>query len=175
MSELTTRIETELADEAGVESMMGTPSPPPRRRPAVRLALLALLVVALFALPFVVNSYLLFVANLTLVYAIATLGFDILVGWSGQIGLAHAALFAMGAYGSTLAVSWGVPYLLTLPLVGIVTALVAVLLGFPAIRLTGFFLAIATLAFGFVIVEALTAADGLTGGGAGKTVEIWRL
>jgi branched-chain amino acid transport system permease protein len=175
MSELTTGIETELADEAGVESMMGTPAPPPRRRPAVRLALLALLVVALFALPFVVNSYLLFVANLTLVYAIATLGFDILVGWSGQIGLAHAALFAIGAYGSTLGVSWGIPYLLTLPLVGIVTALVAVLLGFPAIRLTGFFLAIATLAFGFVIVEGLTAADGLTGGGAGLTVEIWRL
>jgi branched-chain amino acid transport system permease protein len=123
----------------------------------------------------VVNSYLLFVANLTLVYAIATLGFDILVGWSGQIGLAHAALFAIGAYGSTLGVSWGIPYLLTLPLVGIVTALVAVLLGFPAIRLTGFFLAIATLAFGFVIVEGLTAADGLTGGGAGLTVEIWRL
>jgi branched-chain amino acid transport system permease protein len=175
MSELRTRIETELADEAGVESMMGTPRPVPRRRTAVRLALLALLVIALFALPFVVNSYLLFVANLTLVYAIATLGFDILVGWSGQIGLAHAALFAMGAYGSTLAVSWGVPYLLTLPLVGIVTALVAVLIGFPAIRLTGFFLAIATLAFGFVIVEALTAANGLTGGGAGLTVEIWRL
>jgi len=175
MSELRTRIETELADEAGVESMMGTPRPLTRRRTAVRLALLALLVIALFALPFVVNSYLLFVANLTLVYAIATLGFDILVGWSGQIGLAHAALFAMGAYGSTLAVSWGVPYLLTLPLVGIVTALVAVLIGFPAIRLTGFFLAIATLAFGFVIVEALTAANGLTGGGAGLTVEIWRL
>ena len=175
MSELSTRIETELADEAGVESMMGTPARPPRRRTVVNLALFALLVIALFALPFMVNSYLLFVANLTLVYAIATLGFDILVGWSGQIGLAHAALFAIGAYGSTIAVSWGVPYLLTLPLVGIVAALVAVLIGFPAIRLTGFFLAIATLAFGFVIVEALTAADGLTGGGAGLTVQIWRM
>src|SRR5690349_15456916 len=54
-------------------------------------------------------------------------------------------------------------------------ALVAVLIGFPAIRLTGFFLAIATLAFGFVIVEGLTAADGLTGGGAGLSVDIWRL
>jgi branched-chain amino acid transport system permease protein len=175
MSELTTGIETELADGAGVESLVGTPSPPLRRRRVVGLALVVLLVIGLFTLPFMVNSYLLFVANLTLVYAIATLGFDILVGWSGQIGLAHAALFAIGAYGSTIAVSKGVPFLLTLPLVGIGAALVAVLIGFPAIRLTGFFLAIATLAFGFVIVQTLTAADALTGGGAGLSVEIWRL
>jgi branched-chain amino acid transport system permease protein len=176
MSELSTRLEVELADERGIERTLGTPRAAPPRRPLLlKAAALVLLIVALFALPFVVNSYLLFVANLTLVYAIATLGFDILVGWSGQIGLAHAALFAIGAYGSTIAYAHGVPFLLTLPLVGIGAALVAVLIGFPAIRLTGFFLAIATLAFGFVIVEGLTAADGLTGGGAGLSVQIWRL
>jgi branched-chain amino acid transport system permease protein len=176
MSELSTRLEVELADERGIERTLGTPRAAPPRRPWLfKAAALVVLVVALFGLPFVVNSYLLFVANLTLVYAIATLGFDILVGWSGQIGLAHAALFAIGAYGSTLAYAHGVPFLLTLPLVGIGAALVAVLIGFPAIRLTGFFLAIATLAFGFVIVEGLTAADGLTGGGAGLSVDIWRL
>ena len=176
MSELSTRVESELSDEAGVERVAGVPAPPPRRRrKAVELGVVLLIVVVLFAAPFVVNSYLLFVRNLTLVYAIATLGFDILVGWSGQIGLAHAALFAIGAYGSTIAVRCGIPYLATFPLVGVLAALVAVLLGFPAIRLTGFFLAIATLAFGFVIIEGLTAADGLTGGGAGMTVEIWTL
>lgn len=176
MSELSTRMEEELADEAGVEFSAGTPSIRRQRRsPVLRLVGLAILILVLLVLPFMVNSYLLFVANLTLVYAIATLGFDILVGWSGQIGLAHAALFAIGAYGSTIAAAHGVPYLLTLPLVGILAAAVAVLIGFPAIRLTGFFLAIATLAFGFVIVESLTAANKLTGGGAGLTVHVWQL
>ena len=177
MSELSTSVETELSDEVGVERVAGVPAPAPRRRrKVVELGILLLIVVVLFAAPFVVNSYLLFILNLTLVYAIATLGFDILVGWSGQIGLAHAALFAIGAYGSTIAVTrWDVPYLLTLPLVGVLAALLAVIIGFPAIRLTGFFLAIATLAFGFVIIETLTAADGLTGGGAGMTVDVWTL
>lgn len=151
------------------------PREPGRLGPLLKLIGLAIVLVGLFALPFVVNTYLLFVANLTLVYAIATLGFNILIGWSGQIGLAHAALFAIGAYGSTLAVQNGLPFLLTLPLVAIGAALVAVLIGFPAIRLTGFFLAIATLAFGFVIVEALTAAQDLTGGGGGLLVEVWTL
>jgi branched-chain amino acid transport system permease protein len=177
MSELSTPVEAELADEEGVERAAGVPAPPPRRRRLwLELAVLLLIVVVLFAAPFVVNNYLLFILNLTLVYAIATLGFDILIGWSGQIGLAHAALFAVGAYGSTIAVTrYEVPYLLTLPMVAIVAALFAVLIGFPAIRLTGFFLAIATLAFGFVIIEALTAADEFTGGGAGMSVDVWRI
>lgn len=176
MSELSTRVEVALADEVGIERTVGTPQGVPRRLPRwVKLAAFLALVVVLFALPFVLNGYLLFVANLTLVYAIATLGFDILVGWSGQIGLAHAALFAIGAYGSTIGVEKGIPYLLTLPLVGVLAAVLAVLIGFPAIRLTGFFLAIATLAFGFVIVQVVTAADTVTGGGAGLTVHVWQL
>src|SRR5919199_250041 len=123
MSDVSTRIEVELADEAGIERTLGVPSAARPRRPTlVRLAAALLLIVVLFALPFLVNSYLLFVANLTLVYAIATLGFDILIGWSGQIGLAHAALFAIGAYGSTIGVERGIPYLLTLPLVGVLAA-----------------------------------------------------
>lgn len=176
MSEVTTRLDVEPADEPPIEEDPGTPAPPaPRSWTAVKLVGLLLAIVLLFALPFFVNTYLLFVANLTLVYAIATLGFNILVGWSGQIGLAHAALFAIGAYGSTIGVEYGVPFLATMPLVGIGAALIAVLIGFPAIRLTGFFLAIATLAFGFVIVETLTAANDLTGGGGGMIVEVWTL
>lgn len=176
MSELSTRVELTPADEAGIERTVGTPRGAPPRRPRwLKLTALLVLLVALFGLPFMVNSYLLFVVNLTLVYAIATLGFDILVGWSGQIGLAHAALFGIGAYGSTIGVEHGIPFLLTLPLVGLLTAVLAVLIGFPAIRLTGFFLAIATLAFGFVIVEAITAADSVTGGGAGLSVPVWQL
>jgi branched-chain amino acid transport system permease protein len=137
------------------------------------VAIVALVV--LFAVPFVSNSYVVFVVGLTLVYAISTLGFNLLVGWSGQIGLAHAALFAVGAYGSSVAVAGGVPFLVTIPLAGISAALLAVVIGFPAIRLRGFFLAIATLALGMAIVELLMFAQPLTGGGGGMNVQVFSL
>ena len=72
MSELSTRVGDDVAEAVSIERTLGTPvtTGKPRRRPVVKIAALLLLVVALFALPFVVNSYLLFVANLTLVYAI---------------------------------------------------------------------------------------------------------
>lgn len=131
--------------------------------------------VLLFAVPFVANTYLVFVVSLTLVYAVSTLGFNLLVGWSGQIGLAHAALFAVGAYGSAVGIEHGIPFLLTIPLAGIAAALLAVVIGAPAIRLRGFFLAIATLALGMAIVELLTFARPITGGGAGMNVEVFTL
>lgn len=131
--------------------------------------------VLLFALPFVSNTYVVFVVSLTLVYAVSTLGFNLLVGWSGQIGLAHAALFAVGAYGSSVAVAAGVPFLVTIPLAGIAAALLAVVIGFPAIRLRGFFLAIATLALGMAIVELLNFAAPITGGGGGMNVQVFAL
>lgn len=137
------------------------------------LAVVAL--VLLFAVPFVANTYVVFVVSLTLVYAVSTLGFNLLVGWSGQIGLAHAALFAVGAYGSAIAVEAGVPFLLTIPLAGVLAAVLALVIGFPAIRLRGFFLAIATLALGMAIVELLTMARPLTGGGGGMNVMVWAI
>ncbi len=129
----------------------------------------------LFAVPFVANSYVVFVVSMTLVYAVATVGFNLLVGWSGQIGLAHAALFAVGAYGSAIAVQHGVPFLVTIPLAGLAAAVLAVVIGFPAIRLRGFFLAIATLALGMAIVELVLLAAPLTGGGAGMNVAVFAL
>lgn len=175
MSELTTPAPTAVREPQALEAVR---APAPRQGSGggrVRTLAAAAVVVVLFAVPFVVNSYLLFVLNLTLIYAVATLGFNILIGWSGQIGLAHAALFAIGAYGSALALERGVPFLVTVPLVGLVAATIAVLIGFPAIRLTGFFLAIATLALGMAIVEILTAASGITGGGGGMSVERFAL
>lgn len=152
----------------------GAVAAPPRRRARWWKAAVPVVAVALLlALPFGVNNYIVFVASLILIYAIAALGFDILVGWSGQIGLAHAALFGVGAYCSAILATAGVPFLLTLPLVGIVAGLVALLIGFPAIRLSGFFLAIATLAFGLVIVEVFIAGGSLTGGGSGLAVPRW--
>ncbi|GJF02753.1 branched-chain amino acid ABC transporter permease [Pseudonocardia sp. D17] len=146
------------------------------RGSGLRKGIVAIVVlVVLFAVPFVANSYLVFVLSLTLVYAISTVGFNLLVGWSGQIGLAHAALFALGAYGSAISVQHGVPFLITIPLAGVAAALLAVVIGFPAVRLKGFFLAIATLALGMAIVELLVFARPITGGGAGMNVDVWTL
>lgn len=142
---------------------------------AAKLVAGPLIVIVLLLIPFVSNSYWLYLVNLTLIYAVATLGFDILIGWAGQMGLAHAALLGLGAYGSAIATQNGVPLPLALPLVALSAAVVAVLIGFPAMRLKGFFLAIATLAFGFVIVQSLSAATAVTGGGAGMSVPSWSL
>lgn len=148
---------------------------PARGRGALKAVAAVVAVAVLFAAPFGVNTYMLFVLNLTLVYVISTLGFNLLVGWSGQIGLAHAALFAIGAYGSAIAVEGGVPFLVTIPLVALAAATLAVVIGFPAIRLTGFFLAIATLALGMAIIEVLTVAAPITGGGGGMDVVVWKI
>lgn len=138
--------------------------------------LLPVVLVAVLALgPFVLNPYWSFLANLAIIYALFTVGYDVLVGWSGQMGLAHAALCGLGAYGVTIMMEHGVPYLAALALSALLAAVVAVIVGFPAIRLKGFFLAIATLAFGLVIVQVFSGAQALTGGGAGIAVPGWKL
>ncbi|GAA1866341.1 branched-chain amino acid ABC transporter permease [Pseudonocardia ailaonensis] len=160
---------------AGISANAGASSAA-QRGSALRKGIVAVAaLVLLFAVPFVANAYLVFVVGLTLVYAVSTLGFNLLVGWSGQIGLAHAAMFAVGAYGSAVGIAHGIPFIVTIPLAGIGAALLAVVIGAPAIRLRGFFLAIATLALGMAIVELITFAAPITGGGAGMSVEVFTL
>ena len=132
-------------------------------------------------------------------YAAAAIGFNLLVGYSGTLGLAHAGLFGLGAYGTAIlsappecleegcdpvireAVSgYGWPFLLTVPIVCIAAALLGVIVGFPAARLRGFFLAIATLALGELLVTIIRLDDevwsGLkTNGGTGKQVPLWEI
>lgn len=140
-----------------------------------RMVIPVLLVAVLAAGPFFLNPYWSFLANLAIIYALFTVGYDVLVGWSGQMGLAHAALCGLGAYGVTVMMEHGIPYLAALALSAALAAVVAVVVGFPAIRLKGFFLAIATLAFGLVIVQVFSGAQSLTGGGAGIAVQGWTL
>ncbi|MGI9597225.1 MAG: branched-chain amino acid ABC transporter permease [Acidimicrobiales bacterium] len=139
--------------------------------------------------------------NLAFVFAFATaaVGFNLLIGYSGALGLAHAGLFALGAYGTAIlsappecldegcdpivreaVAGYGWPFLLTIPVVCAVAAFIGVIVGFPAARLRGFFLAIATLALGELIVTIIRLDDqvwsGLkTNGGTGKQVQIFRL
>ncbi len=102
-------------------------------------------------------------------YGIAALGLNILVGFTGQISLGHAAFFGFGAFASAwLNNSWGVPVFWAIPLAGLLTTLVGLLFGIPAARIKGLYLAIATFAAQFILEDFFARADWFTGGSAGS-------
>jgi len=116
----------------------------------------ALLVVALCVLPFMVKNYRVFQFNLVLVYAIAILGLNILTGFNGQISLGHGAFFAMGGYAAAIMMDrFGLPYWSTLPVAGVLCFGIGFLMGFPALRLGGHYLALATYAFALAVPQLL--------------------
>jgi branched-chain amino acid transport system permease protein len=117
---------------------------------------LALLLVAAMVLPFLVKNYRVFQFNLVLVYAIAILGLNILTGFNGQISLGHGAFYAIGAYAAAVLMDRaGMPYWLTLPFSGVLCFVLGFLMGFPALRLAGHYLAVATLALALAIPQLL--------------------
>jgi len=103
---------------------------------------------------------------------IAALGLNILVGFTGQISIGHAAFFGLGAFTSAwLHEHLGIPVMLCIPLAGIVTALIGLVFGAPAARLKGLYLAIATLAAQFILEDFFARARWFTGGVAGRMTE----
>ena len=125
------------------------------------------LVVALLLLPFFFKNYRVFQFNLVLVYAIAILGLNILTGFNGQISLGHGAFYAFGAYTAAIMMErMGVPYWATLPVAGLVCFAFGFLMGFPALRLAGHYLALATFALALAVPQLLKykKIEGITGG-----------
>ena len=103
---------------------------------------------------------------------IAALGLNILVGFTGQISIGHAAFFGLGAFTSAwLHEHLGIPVMLCIPVAGIVTALIGLVFGAPAARLKGLYLAIATLAAQFILEDFFARARWFTGGVAGRMTE----
>jgi len=125
--------------------------------------------IALFGIvPFVSSPYLIYVLNITGIAAIAALGLNILVGFTGQISLGHGAFFGVGAYaGAILATRLGLPFRISVPAAGFVTAVVGMIFGIPSGRLKGLYLTIATLAGQFIIEYILVHWDSLTKGSMG--------
>jgi len=120
------------------------------------------------AVPFISTPYLLYVLNITGITAIAALGLNILVGFTGQISLGHGAFFGVGAYaGAILATTLGLPFWVAVPAAGFVTAIVGMIFGIPSGRLKGLYLTIATLAGQFIIEYILVHWDSLTKGTMG--------
>lgn len=108
-------------------------------------------------------------------YGIAALGLNILVGFTGQISIGHAAFFGVGAFASAWFTKHGVPVALAIPLAGLATTAVGMVFGLPAARLKGLYLAIATLASQFIIEDFFARARWLTGGVAGSLTEPFSL
>ena len=118
--------------------------------------LLAVLLTAACALPFIVSNYRTFQLTLVLVYAIALLGLNILTGYNGQISLGHGAFYALGAYCAAILMDkMGAPYWVTIPAAGAVCLVAGFLFGLPALRLEGLYLALATFALGVATPQLL--------------------
>ncbi len=116
----------------------------------------AVLLIALFAFPLVVPNYYVYLLNVIMVHVILAVGLNILVGSSGQISLGHAGFFAIGAYATALLMAkLQIPFLMAIVLAAFIAAFFGFILGLPALRLEGPYLAIASLGFGLTIMHII--------------------
>jgi len=133
--------------------------------------MLPLVLGVLVLLPVVLNPYLVFVTTLIFVYSILALGLNLLLGYAGQFAFANAAFFGIGAYATALLeVHTGVSFWIGLPLGGLITAAIGVLVALPALRLSGLYLAMATLAFAQLVQWTLIHWQSVTFGAGGIKV-----
>jgi branched-chain amino acid transport system permease protein len=114
--------------------------------------LLVLFLLALSLAPAFLSYFWMDVLNRILIAVIAATGLNILTGFTGQISLGNAAFLAVGAYSTAFfAGRLELPFLVVIPLAGLMSALVGMVFGVPSLRLKGLYLAVATLAAHFVI------------------------
>jgi branched-chain amino acid transport system permease protein len=129
--------------------------------------LLALLVIA----PFVLSGYL--VSQLVFVCIYATVGIALLIltGFTGQASLGHAAFLAIGAYTAAYLQQYNVPFPVYFIAAGLLTGVIGAVVGFPALRLQGIYLVIATISFAFIVEEILARWESVTHGNEGMRVK----
>lgn len=138
-------------------------------RTGYRWTLLILLFVFMFGLfPLLAGSYLLDVAINIGISVIAVLGLQIIVGFTGQISMGHAAFMAVGAYMSAgLSSHLGWPFWLTMPCAALAGGFMGILVAIPALRIRGFYIAVTTLAAHFIIMWLILHGGDLTRGTSG--------
>lgn len=125
------------------------------------------LLVVMVLLPFVVGDYYLAEATNTLIWALAGMGLMIAVGHTGQVSLGHAAFLAIGAYTDAALMAAGLPFVVAFPLAGLAAGLFGALIAIPAVRMSGIYLAIATLAVFVIVEELVILLEPITGGVGG--------
>lgn len=130
---------------------------------------LALVAIVAF-LPSVLGNYHVYIVTQVMIYAIATLGLDILYGRTGQLSLAHASFFGVGAYIAALSSAFGVWFVLQPIIVLAVAIVLGAIVAIPTLRLSGLRLALVTLLFGELFIWLINHTTNLTGGSQGITV-----
>jgi ABC-type branched-subunit amino acid transport system ATPase component/ABC-type branched-subunit amino acid transport system permease subunit len=134
-----------------------------------KTVLAAIGIAALLAFPFVVTSaYYLHLVMVIAIYAIVILGLDVVFGYTGEVSIGHSALFGIGAYTAgvfAFQLGWG--FLLALPAGVLIAALFGAILALPALRVTGPYLAMVTLAFGTIVQILINEMTFLTNGPQG--------
>ncbi|MFM0725223.1 branched-chain amino acid ABC transporter ATP-binding protein/permease [Paraburkholderia strydomiana] len=132
----------------------------------------ALALVALAVFPVLSgNPYYIHLFETIMIYAILLFGLDIVVGYTGQVSLGHAGLFGVGAYtAGVLFIKLGMPFFVTAPLAILITAGFGAILALPALRVSGPYLAMVTLAFGTILQILINEMDFLTNGPMGVKI-----
>lgn len=129
-----------------------------------------LFLLGLVALPWLASSFFLGEMSYVFILCIASLGLMMLTGYTGQVSLGHAAFVAIGAYAHAWMLSKGVPLLVSLPTAGLICAAAGLLVGVPAIRVSGLYLAMVTLAFSVIVEQVIGHWSSVTGGFTGLAV-----
>jgi len=129
------------------------------------------LLAVLACVPYFAGTYWLDVLNRIGIAIIGAIGLNILIGFTGQISIGHAAFLAVGAYGTAiLGTKAGLPFWLAIPLAAVLTSLFGLVFGVPSLRLKGLYLAIATLAAHFITTYGVIHWESMTNGVLGFNV-----
>jgi len=130
-----------------------------------------LLAVAVLLLPALLSGY--YVGEITwvFIYGICGVSLMVLVGYTGLLSLGHAAFLGIGAYAHAYFLQQGVPWVGSVALATLITTACGIVVGLPALRMTGIYLAIATLAFAVIIQEVFSRWETVTKGFAGMPVD----
>src|SRR5258708_26248007 len=121
-------------------------------------------IVLLCFAPEIFSAYWLRVSIQIGIFSIAALGLNILVGFTGQISIGHAAFFLLGAFTSAyVSNNFPIPVFFAIPLAGVITALVGLIFGVPAARLKGLYLVIATLAAQYILLGFFSRTEWFSG------------
>jgi branched-chain amino acid transport system permease protein len=149
-----------------------TAAAPRRGRERVaRIAPVVAFLIVLVLLPFVLSDFRLDQITGWIPLAVGALGLNLLTGYNGQISIGHGALYGFGAYTSGLiVVNWHWPLLLSMVAGALVAFVVGVVIGLPALRIKGLYLALVTLAVAVLFPDLVRGLDSLTGGSSGLQI-----
>ena len=129
------------------------------------------LVLGLLLVPLALSQYWVSQITFVFIYAVVALGLMLLSGFTGLFSIGHAAFLGVGAYSEAYLAAKGWSFPLSMAASMLLSAAVGVVVGLPALRVKGLYLAIATLAFAFIVEEVMARWESVTGGNAGRQVD----